>query len=193
MKSLIKLISGLAIEFGPIVIFFLLIEFSHVRFIRAVTVFVVATLAALLLAFIFQKRVAAFPLIAGASVIVFGCASIFFHQPSFFIIRDTIYDGVFSVVLFWGLYNGKYYMKPLFENVLAIDDEGWKIISRRWAIAFAILAIGNHLVFIYAHTLIIWVHYKFWSAILTSAFGAFQIFIARKHRLPHSSPWGLKI
>ncbi len=83
-----------SIEFGPIALFFLALSFlgSEDRgFLISTAIFTASTAIALLVSYILEKRIAWFPLIAGASVLLFGIITLFFRNPELFMIKDTFY------------------------------------------------------------------------------------------------------
>ena len=103
-----KLFLNLFIEFGPIIGFLVASEVT--TFIRATTIFVALTVVALALGFLERKSLAWFPLIVAITIVSFGLLTIVFKNPFFIIIKDTLYNGIFAVTLFAGLYYGKLFL-----------------------------------------------------------------------------------
>lgn len=179
------------IEFGPIVAFFLTSD--TLGFMPATIIFVSLTSAALVIAYMKEKRVALFPLVAGLSVIGFGALTIFLHDPFFLIIKDTVYNGGFAIALAIGLYVYKEpILKDLFSALFCMTDRGWTILSQRWMGMFIILTIGNEIArhMFPPH---VWVIYKMWATLITIIFGFYQLTLSRRERLPHSNKWGMNI
>jgi intracellular septation protein len=185
----IRLFIGLSIEFGPIVVFFL--TAPKLGFMSSTGLFVVLTTLSLVYAFIKERRVAYFPLIAGSSVILSGIATLIFKEPLFLIVKDTIYNGAFAIVLIAGVLKNRGLLKPLFKSLFAMNDTGWKILSLRWAILFILLAISNEIVW-RNYDEITWVTYKGYSTFITIIFAVYQFRLARKYRLPDSNSWGMR-
>jgi intracellular septation protein len=185
-----KLVAGLAIEFGPILVFFFAAELMN--FISATALFVCATLISLTVSYVKRKHIALFPLIVGIIITTFGLATVFFENPFFIIIKDTAYNGIFAVILFIGLYFKKPLLKPLFDSLFAVTDKGWMILSWRWAWLFTILAVSNELVRMHLTTHG-WVVYKMLTTIATIIFMAYQVRLGKKERLPDASAWGIRI
>ena len=154
-------------------------------------IFVILTAISLIVGLYEQRRIAWFPLIAGGSVIIFGTLTIVFDNPFFLIAKDTLYNGCFAVALFIGLARGKGLMKPLFHKLIAMTDNGWRILSWRWAIFFTILAVTNEFARINFPTAG-WVQFKELATIATIIFSLYQFKLARKERLPDATPWGLR-
>ncbi len=184
-----KLVVGIGVEFGPIVAFFLIAE--RVSFLKATLIFVVLTVISLVVGLYEQRRIAWFPLIAGGSIIIFGVLTLIFNSPFFLIIKDTLYNAAFAIVLFIGLARGKGWMKPLFHKLVAMSDRGWRIFSWRWAILFTLLAVTNEFARINLSTSG-WVEYKEIATVVTIIFSFYQFTLSKKERLPDASPWGLR-
>lgn len=183
-----------SIEFGPIVLFFIAINFfgSEDRgFLISTAIFTIAMIIALFCSYKFEKRIAWFPLIAGVSVISFGLVTLIFQQPIIFILKDTFYNGFFALLLLIGAMYKKALLKPLFRALFDMSDIGWYKLSVRWGIFFLILTIGNEIVWRFFNQ-DIWVQYKFWSTIVTTIFGLYQITLSRKYRNPTATDWGLR-
>ncbi|MFA6158948.1 MAG: septation protein IspZ [Candidatus Paceibacterota bacterium] len=180
-----------AIEFGPIVAFFLTAEYFGV--VNATGLFVFLTVVALLASYSRDRRVALFPLVAGLSVIIFGLLTVILHNPFFIIIKDTVYNGLFAVAIAMGLYVFKRpILKDLFSSLFHMTDRGWMILSRRWMIMFVLLTISNELV---RHDLPphAWVKYKMFATLATIVFGFYQITLSKRERMPDSNRWGMNV
>jgi intracellular septation protein len=183
-----------SIEFGPIVIFFISLSFlgnSDKGFIISTSLFSVLTALALVASFLYERRIAWFPLIAGVSVVAFGILTYLFQEPKLFIIKDTIYNGLFGMFLLIGIFLKKAFLKNLFVALFDMKDRGWYILTLRWGIFLVLLAIGNELVW-RGLDRDAWVSYKFWSTIATVVFGFYQITLSKKYRNDTASPWGMR-
>lgn len=182
------------IEFGPIILFFIALKIfgeSGEGFIIATALFTGATFLSLLFAYIRDKRIALFPVVSGIFVVLFGLTTIYFKQPYIFVIKDTIYNALFAIVLFVGLIKNKGYLKTLFASLFDMKDEGWKILSKRWMIFFVILAVSNEIIW-RNFSLNVWVMYKFYATITTTIFGSYQIILTKKYRNKNATLWGLR-
>lgn len=184
-----KLVVGLGVEFGPIIVFFLIAE--QVSFLRATLIFVVLTIISLVVGLYEQKRIAWFPLIAGGSVVIFGTLTLIFDNPFFLIAKDTLYNAAFAIALFIGLARGKGWLKPMFHKLIAMSDRGWRILSWRWAIFFTLLAVTNEIARLNLPT-VGWVIFKEIATACTIIFSLYQFTLSRKERLPDATPWGLR-
>lgn len=186
-----KALISWTIEFGPIVFFFLV--FEKFGFMPATKVFVALTALALLVAFIKERRIAYFPLVAGISVLIFGALTLYLNNPFYLIIKDTFYNGLFGVALLIGLAFGVPLLKNLFGELFAMSDHGWKVLTLRWGIVFILLTIGNEIVRLFYSTEV-WVHYKAFSTMLTLFFGVYQFRLSARERIPElSNKWGMRL
>ena len=181
---------ALTIEFGPIIGF--LISSTFVSFITAASIFVVTTILALIIAQSTQGRLALFPLIAGFSVMLGGGATVLYQDSFWLILKDTLYNGAFFLVISGGLLVNKLPLQSLFGSLFHMSDTGWRILSYRWATMFGLLALSNYLVGAYTSEQT-WLMYKFGATLVTTMFALYQFTISRKHRLPGSNVWGMVV
>lgn len=187
---LLKLLLNLSVEFGPIILF--LITSEYLEFFPAVSIFVLATIVAMIVGQIERKSFAWFPFIVGISIIITGSLTIILKDPFYIIIKDTIYNGLFAVILIIGLYYKKSLLKPLFFGLFAMSEEGWRILTIRWTIMFILLTVGNEIARIHL-TPTDWVMYKTLATIATIIFSLYQFKLSKKERLPESTSWGMRI
>lgn len=187
---LFKLILNLSIEFGPIVAF--LIASEYTKFFTAVTIFVVLTIISLVVGQIERKSFAWFPFIVGVTVVVSGLLTLVLHDPFYLIIKDTIYNAIFAIVLVVGLYYKKSLLKPLFQGLFSMNERGWKILTIRWTGMFIVLTIGNEIARMYLSSSD-WVRYKSIATVVTMIFSVYQFKLSKKERLSESSPWGMRL
>ena len=180
----------MTVEFGPIVVFSLLVE--QTSFLVATAWFVVLTAVSLIAAFIERRSFALFPFVVATSVIAFGTLTLYFKDPFFFIFKDTIYNATFGILIFIFLNRGIPLLKPLFKDTFAMTDIGWKVLSKRWGVMFLLLALSNELVrgFLTPEQ---WAFYKITATIVTAVFGFYQLTLSKKYRLPQASEWGMRL
>ena len=182
-----KIFGNLAIEFGPIVLFF--VVFQLFSFMTAVIMLVVAVTLSLLASIFIQKRVALFPIVSSGSVIVFGLLTIFLKNPDFIIIKDTLYFGIFGLCILLTLLQKKLVLKHMFQTIFAISDKAWTIVSWRWTAVMLFVAASNEYARIF-FTPTQWVHYKFFVLIGIFIFSAFQFLLTKRERLESATAWG---
>ena len=83
-------------------------------------------------------------LFSAVMVLVLGGLTIWLHNETFIKVKPTIYYALVSGLLTFGLVSGK----PLLKAVLGsaypgLDEEGWRKLTRNWAIFFAVMNCGN--------------------------------------------------
>lgn len=185
-----RLVFNWTIELGTVIVFW--VAFKLNGLMSAILWSLIATLVALVLAILIQRRCPLFPLAMSIVVVIFGGYSLITQEPTAFVFQHTVYYGLGSVLLIIGVLNGKSFLKPLFDNLFALTDRGWIILARRWAFLFMLLACGNELVW---RTLSesTWAVYKLAMTLTVTGFGLWQLRVARRERLPQANRWGFKI
>ena len=178
-------------EFSPVLAFFIVGQFYS--FYIATTVLLTFTFAALAIGWIYERRVALMPIIASLFVIIPGYMTLHFQEPGILIFGDSLFYFLMAAAVGGGLLVNHYFLKVIFEATFAMADEGWKILSQRWTIAFLLAGVGNEIVRIYL-TPEIWVDYKFVKVIIVALFGIWQFRLSRRYRIPGiSNDWGLRL
>ncbi len=183
-----KLFLNILCEFGPIVAF--LVTYSLADFESGTIAIIIATVAALILLKVTERHLPLFAIFSTMTVVIFGGISLVIHIPGIFILRDTVFDTVFGLILITSVLMKRPLLKPLFHNVFGITDRGWSILSVRWGLFFLFLATWNE----WARQTVTpeeWVSMKILMIVVTLIFGFYQFTLARRERLPDASPWGL--
>jgi intracellular septation protein len=93
-----------------------------------------------------ERRIAPFPLIAGGAALVFGGASLFFHDPRLLKIKPTVMNGVFAAVLLGGLAMGKHPLKLVLGDSFDMPEAAWRRLTINYALLFLGLAVLNEFV-----------------------------------------------
>ena len=184
-----------SIEFGPIILFFILLETigsTDSGFITATAAFTLATIVALMASYCYEKRIALFPLVAGIFVVFFGLFTVGLEEPYLFVLKDTFYNGFFFIVLLVGILKNVGYLQYLFGSLFDLTQKGWYKLSFMWMVMFLLLTVSNEL-FWHVYGIDAWVRYKIIATIITVVFGTYQIFLARDYRMETASPWGLRV
>ena len=178
-KSFIKFLA----DFGPLLIFFTVYYKSDKNLISAIPPLIVATIIAVSIVYIMEKKIPYVPLIGAFLISIFGGLSIFFKNPIFLYLKPTIINILFAIIL-WsakGIYN-KNLLKVLFKGSLKLEDIGWDKLLYRWIVFFIFLAIINEAVW-RTQTEEIWVNFKVWGILpLTFIFTVFQVPLIKKYK-----------
>ena len=179
-KSLLKFIT----DFGPLLIFFTVYYKSGNNLSVAIPPLIIATLIAVLISYVVEKKVPYLPLIGGIIISVFGGLTLYFNNPIFLYMKPTIINIIFAIILFVGrAFFNKNLLKYFFQNAFQIDEMGWDKFNSRWMLFFIFLALVNELVW-RTQTEVVWVNFKVWGILpLTFVFTALQIPMINKHKI----------
>ena len=178
----------LLIDLGPLLIFFLTNFFAPVPSVMKIFVatgaFMVAMVAGVLVSAIRYHRISPLLWFSGIMVVILGGLTIWLHNESFIKMKPTIYYALVAALLFFGLATDR----PLLQRVLGstypgLSEEGWKKLTRNWALFFACMAALNEAVWRNRST-DFWVGFKLWGALpLTFLFAAANIPMLMRHGL----------
>ena len=179
-KALTKFLA----DFGPLLVFFVIYFNSGQNLKLAIPPFIIATIIALLIIYILEKRIPMVPLTSGILITLFGGLTLYFDNKIFFYMKPTIINILFAGVLFFGKYfTKKSLLKILFQNSLNIKDEGWKKLNYRWIYFFIFVAILNEIVW-RTQSEIFWVNFKVWGLLpISFVFAASQVPLINKYKL----------
>ena len=179
-KSFIKFIT----DFGPLLVFFSFYYKNEKDLTVAIPPFIVATLIALIVVWILEKKIPMVPLLGGIFITLFGGLTIYFDNPIFIYIKPTIINILFGIALLFGkFFSDEPILKKMLGKSLQLTDEGWKILNLRWVYFFFGLALLNEIIW-RTQSEEFWVNFKVWGILpLTIIFTAFQISIINKYKL----------
>tara|TARA_Y100000590_G_C15533802_1_gene944213 strand:- start:359 stop:913 length:555 start_codon:yes stop_codon:yes gene_type:complete len=171
-------------DFGPLLIFFV-IYFNNENDLKvAIPPFVIATIIALIVIYLLEKRLPMVPLVSGVLITLFGGLTLYFDNKIFFYMKPTIINLLFALVLFFGKYfTRKPLLKVFFQNALNLKDEGWKKLNFRWICFFIFVAILNEIVW-RTQSEAFWVNFKVWGLLpISFIFAAIQVPLINKYKL----------
>ena len=179
-KSLLKFLT----DFGPLIIFFYFYYDSGKDLKVAIPPFIVATLLALAIVWVLEKTIPKVPLLSGILITLFGGLTIYFDNPIFIYIKPTIINILFGCALLFGKYFTKEpVLKKLMGKSIALTEEGWEALNKRWVYFFFGLALLNEIVW-RTQTEEFWVNFKVWGLLpITFIFTAFQIGLINKYKI----------
>jgi intracellular septation protein len=174
----------LAVEFGPLLVFF--IANSHYGIYTGTGAFMVATVIALAISQTFLGRIAIMPLITSIFVLVFGGLTLWLQDDHFIKMKPTIVNALFATILFGGLATGRLFLKIVFGDVMRLSEEGWRILTLRWALFFVFLAILNEVMW-RGFSTDTWVAFKVFGIMpITFVFALAQIGVLKKYEISTS-------
>ena len=178
-KSLFKFVT----DFGPLLVFFSFYYKNDKSLEVAIPPFIIATIIALCLVWIKEKKIPTVPLIGGILITFFGGLTIYFDNPVFIYIKPTIINILFGLALIFGKYfTNEPVLKKLMGKSVSLTNEGWEILNKRWIYFFFGLAILNELVW-RTQSEEFWVNFKVWGLLpITFIFTGFQIGLINKYK-----------
>ncbi len=175
----------LALEVGPLVIFFL--TNSSAGIFAATQAFMVAIVASLIASRMVFGRVAIMPLITAVFVLVFGGLTIWLQDDHFIKLKPTIVNGLFATLLLGGLYFRQTLLRHVFGDVFHLTDEGWRQLTLRWGLFFIALAVLNEIVW-RSFSTDTWVSFKTFGIMpLTMVFAMSQLGLIKRHEFPDAT------
>ncbi len=174
-KQLVKFL----VELGPLVVFF--VTNSYFGIITGTAWFMAATAVALTASRLVLGRIPLMPLISGVFILVFGGMTVWLQDSLFIRIKPTIVNLLFASILFVGLYLKTSLLKYVFEDAFNLTDEGWRILTIRWACFFLFLALLNEVIW-RNFSEDFWVSFKLWGLMpLTMVFAISQVGLLQKY------------
>ena len=179
-KSFLKFIT----DFGPLLVFFFYYYNSDKNLKIAIPPFIIATIIALAIVWMLEKKIPMVPLIGGILITFFGGLTIYFNNPVFIYIKPTIINILFGLALLFGKYfTNEPILKKILGKSIVLKDEGWNILSRRWIFFFFTIALLNEIVW-RTQSEEFWVNFKVWGLLpITFIFTAFQVSLITKYKL----------
>lgn len=173
-----------AVDYGPILAFF--IAYKMAGLMAATVALMIATAIATLLLYILQRRLALMPIITLLVVGTFGGLTLWLHDDTFIKMKPTVIQGLFAVILFGGLIMKKPLIRYVMGSTLQMDDDGWRLLSLRFACFFAAMAVLNEIVW-RTQPEGVWIDFKVFGIIgLTLVFILTQIPLILRHSTEQS-------
>lgn len=181
---------GQAIDFGALVAFI----GSYAAFrtigglegddamVQATWVLVGASAIALIAGYVLEKRIAPLPLFVGAMALIFGVLTVVLDDPSLIKIKITVQNAVLAVVLLGSLPFRVYPFKVLLKRAMNLTEEGWRGLTLRYGLFFALVAVVNEIVW-RTQSDDTWIAFRGGLWIASSAFGIWQVFFIMKHMI----------
>ena len=146
---------GLAIDYGPVLVFFL--TYRHyapadhnqavgeaMAVIRGTGAFMVAAVVALVVSRLRLGRISPMLWLSTALIVGFGGLTLLLHDAFYIQIKPTVIYLLFAAALLGGWRTGRPLLKYLLESAFeGLDDAGWMILSRNWGWCFLAFAAVN--------------------------------------------------
>ena len=175
-----------AIDLGPLILFFAAYRFFDI-FVATAT-FMVAVLAALAIGYAIERRISPVPVFTAVLVLIFGGLTLYLKNDIFIKMKPTVLYAFFGVLLLGGLFFNRLFIKYVFEQAFQLTEEGWRLLTIRWAIFALALAAVNEIVWRNFST-DIWVDFKVWVIIpLIFVFALANTPFVMKHTIEENKP-----
>lgn len=145
------------VEYGPAVTFFAAYYFADL-FIATASI-MIATVLALTLSYIVERRIPMMPLITAGIIGVFGGLTLWLQDETFIKMKPTIIQIIFGMILFLGLLGNRLFLKSVLGSAWHLTDHGWRTLSIRLATFFFLSAALNELIWRTQST-DLWVSFK---------------------------------
>lgn len=135
----------IVLEMGPLVLFF--VAFKVWDIFVATGTFMVAMIIAMSISWHLERYIGMMQRITFVIVMVMGGLTIYLENKTFAFMKPTIINSIFATILTVGLLRGRSYLKVIMETGLpALEDKGWMLMTRNWALFFASMALVNEFV-----------------------------------------------
>lgn len=174
-----------AVEYGPLALF--VVAYFAAGLMAATVVLMLATVIGLAASWLVTRHVPLMPMVTAVIVLVFGGLTLWLNDESFIKMKPTIVYALFAVVLGGGLVLGRPVLRKVLGHAIDLDAVGWKILTRRLALFFLVMAVANE-VARQVLTTDQWVLWKMpGSLIITLAFMMAQGRLILRHRPPEDT------
>jgi intracellular septation protein len=148
----------LALEIGPIAVFFLAYRWAPVapglsveerqleQILFSTAVFVPTILASLGLSYALTRKLPRMAVITAVVVTVFGGLTMILRDDTFVKMKPTILYLLFAGILAVGLARGQSYLRYLMGEIIPMQRPGWMKFTRRIVVFYLVLALANEIV-----------------------------------------------
>jgi intracellular septation protein len=151
-----------ALDLGPLFVFFIAYRFLGIY--AATGVFMGAVLIALVLDYVFERKLSPVPIMTAVLVMIFGGLTLYLKNDIFIKMKPTALYSLFGLTLLGGLYFNRLFLKYLLSLGFEMPDSAWRTLTLRYGIFFLAMACANEIIWRNFPT-DIWVDFKVWGAI----------------------------
>jgi intracellular septation protein len=148
--------------------------------ITAGWVLALASIVAIAVGYVVERRIAPLPAFAGMIALVFSVLALVFHDASFIKLKFSVHNGLLAVLLLTTLPFGKYPLKWLLGEVFPLTDAGWRRVSLNYGLYFGAIALVNEVIW-RTQSDAAWVKFRIAAVVLAILFGVLQVYLSRNH------------
>ena len=176
----------LMIDLGPLLVFFLVNFFAPVpdvlKIFYATGAFMAAMIVAMMLSYLRYRHISPLLWFSGIMVVILGGITIWLHNDTFIKMKPTVYYLLVASLLVFGLATGRNLLKMVLGAAYpGLSERGWQLLTRNWAIFFAVMAVVNEAVWRNTDTSF-WIGFKLWGFLpLTFLFAFANVPMLMKH------------
>jgi intracellular septation protein len=153
----------------------------------ATVFFMTAIAASLTTSWLLTRHLPRMALVTAVVVACFGGLTLWLQDETFIKMKPTIVNGIFALILAFGLVQGRSYLKDLMRETLPMDDAGWMIFTQRWIMFFICMAALNEVVW-RSQSTDFWVSFKTFASLpLTFVFLGLQWPLLKRHMVAEKS------
>jgi intracellular septation protein len=157
----------LMIDLGPLLVFFLVNFFAPVpdvlKIFYATGAFMAAMIVAMMISYLRYRHISPLLWFSGIMVVILGGVTIWLHNDTFIKMKPTVYYLLIASLLVFGLATGRNLLKMVLGAAYpGLSERGWQLLTRNWAIFFAVMAVVNEAVWRNTDTSF-WVGFKLWG------------------------------
>ena len=172
------------VDYGPLVAF--LVVYLWAGIIPATIAVMATTGVALVLSLAIERRVPLMAVVTAVVIGVFGGLTLWFNDETFIKMKPTIVQALFAAILFGGLLFGRPLLAPLLGKTWPMTEQGYRVLTFRFALFFAAMAGLNEIVWRTQST-DVWVYFKVFGIMaLTFLFALSQAPFMMRHHLPET-------
>ncbi len=167
------------IDFLPLLVFFAVYKFYGI--FAATGAIVVATAVQLGLMYALYRKVEKMHLVTFGLLLVFGGATVLFHDDTFIKWKVTLVYGLFTAVILISQWMGKPVIKSMLGKEITLPERIWSTLSYAWAVFFLFCS-GLNLYIAFNLPQETWVNFKVFGLMgMTLAFLVATIAYLYKH------------
>ena len=182
----------LAIDAGPLVVFFAVNQLAGgpqiARALTATVAFMVAIAVAMIVSRVKLGGISPMLWLSGGLVVVFGALTLYFHDTTFIKVKPTIVYAMLASILTFGLATERPLLKTMLGGAYpGLSAVGWRRLTVNWAAFFAVMAVANEVawrILAPGDELTRWAAFKLWVVVpSTFVFALANIPMLLKHGL----------
>lgn len=136
----------LAIDYGALAAFGVAAFIRHGIDDVATIVLMVASVVAVAIGWVLERRFVPLPTMAAVFSLIFGGLSLLFHDKSILKMKLTFFEGGMAAMLLVGLFIGRTPLKLLLGEAFQMTEAAWRILTWRYVGFFVAAAVANEIV-----------------------------------------------